>query len=818
VESPQPGISYIPDSEFSGIASNYPYPFDYSYVNGNVNSSNNHPYYQPPQNADNAGIPPYYYTNPNVSSYYPDNGYSSYDYNGGNYNYNGGSNSYGTTTSYTTYYMKKSSTRIPSVIYEEPRQNPVYAYSEYSGQSSYTNYSNFGFSANSESRGSSVPQQPQPQPRRPPTPPSPKVSAWDYFNPFETVEGGGYLGYFGQNPGYGLGSNSSSPDSREVREREGIPELEEETESEVSKEPYYYDKKKVQEEFNFPKSKSKTVQFEDGKGKSSGNFGEGTSKGARARVPLQHPQREELQPEAAVDVDKEVETVEMRDAKGRSSISSPETETSISTSIEDGSVKKRGVSFDVGGSGNGGGGGPSSFDIESSKPSSSTMLSTNGTRDLREVVREIKDEFVAATDYGKEVSVLLEVGKEPYKSRSSFLKVILARVCSTSLSSSYSPSSLPGGYPGNADEDFDSHSLASTLEKLYMWEKKLYKEVKDEERLRVLYEKQCKKLKTLDDQGAEISKIEATQASIRKLLTRLNVSVRAVDYVSRRIHKLRDEELQPRMKELIYGLRKMWKLMLKCHQKQFQAILESKTRALKANTGLRKDSSVRATIQLEAELLKWCHRFNNWVDMQRSYAETLNGWLEKCIHYEPEVTADGVIPFSPSRIGAPPVFVICHDWKQAMERVSGSEVQTAMNDFATSLHELWERQDEEQRRRVKAENMYKDFEKQIRGIKMNRQRRGHDHNDALSDKNSLSMIASESGISPLDDLKVDLDSMRQRVREERAGHKEAVKLVHDAVSRSIQAGLIPIFESLESFTSEASKAFDDVRLEHGSSS
>lgn len=262
----------------------------------------------------------------------------------------------------------------------------------------------------------------------------------------------------------------------------------------------------------------------------------------------------------------------------------------------------------------------------------------------------------------------------------------------------------------------------------------------------------------------------------------------------------------------------MWKLMLKCHQKQFQAILESKTRALKANTGLRKDSSVRATIQLEAELLKWCHRFNNWVDMQRSYAETLNGWLEKCIHYEPEVTADGVIPFSPSRIGAPPVFVICHDWKQAMERVSGSEVQTAMNDFATSLHELWERQDEEQRRRVKAENMYKDFEKQIRGIKMNRQRRGHDHDDALSDKNSLSMIASESGISPLDDLKVDLDSMRQRVREERAGHKEAVKLVHDAVSRSIQAGLIPIFESLESFTSEASKAFDDVRLEHGSSS
>lgn len=68
-----------------------------------------------------------------------------------------------------------------------------------------------------------------------------------------------------------------------------------------------------------------------------------------------------------------------------------------------------------------------------------------------------------------------------------------------------------------------------------------------------MYEKQCKKLKTLDDKGAETSKIEATQASMRKLLTRINVSVRAVDSVSQRIHKLRDEELQPRMKELIYG-------------------------------------------------------------------------------------------------------------------------------------------------------------------------------------------------------------------------------------------------------------------------
>lgn len=57
----------------------------------------------------------------------------------------------------------------------------------------------------------------------------------------------------------------------------------------------------------------------------------------------------------------------------------------------------------------------------------------------------------------------------------------------------------------------------------------------------------------LDDRGAESSKIDATQASIRKLQTKINVCIRAVDAISRRIHKLRDEELQPQLTELIHG-------------------------------------------------------------------------------------------------------------------------------------------------------------------------------------------------------------------------------------------------------------------------
>ncbi|GMH26893.1 hypothetical protein Nepgr_028736 [Nepenthes gracilis] len=58
-------------------------------------------------------------------------------------------------------------------------------------------------------------------------------------------------------------------------------------------------------------------------------------------------------------------------------------------------------------------------------------------------------------------------------------------------------------------------------------------------------------------------------------------------------------------------------------------------------------------------------------------------------------------------------------------------------------------------------------------------------NDALSERASLLMVPSGTGVSPLNDLKVDLEATRRRLREERAGHEEAMKLVHDAASRSI---------------------------------
>lgn len=257
---------------------------------------------------------------------------------------------------------------------------------------------------------------------------------------------------------------------------------------------------------------------------------------------------------------------------------------------------------------------------------------------------------------------------------------------------------------------------------------------------------------------------------------------------------------------------RMWKSMFRCHQKQFQAIMESKVRALKANTSFQKDSGLRATLELEMELRTWLGHFSNWISTQKSYVESLNGWLLRCLLYEPEETADGPAPYSPGRLGAPPVFVICNDWSQAMGNCSEAMVTNAMTNFASSLRKLWEKQDEEQRQRLKADDLSKDFKDQLRTVHMDKKRTEREK-DNVSDRNSGSIVPSNSkGVSRFDDLKVDLDTVGKRLAEEKARHRDAVKIVHDAASSSVQGGLVPIFKALESFSLEVLKAHEQVRL------
>ncbi|KAI3994936.1 hypothetical protein MKX01_004504, partial [Papaver californicum] len=253
--------------------------------------------------------------------------------------------------------------------------------------------------------------------KSPPPPPSPpRASPWDFLDPFNTFEK-----YYPP--------HTPSRDSREVREEEGIPELEDEDhQNEVVKEVHGHQKFSGESGGgNF----SKNVRNEDGKKKKQ-------KKKAIDREDAY--QTRNIVPEKNQGVEYEVHLVEkianQEQPKGQINVAA---------------FKGR-------------------------------------FRTVSEVVREIKAQFERASDSGIEVAKILEAGKLQYNRKNAVYHVSSKMLHSITPSMSV-VSSQPSTPPSlerdgsvflefNGDIQRKLLNLSSTLQKLYIWEKKLYEEVK----------------------------------------------------------------------------------------------------------------------------------------------------------------------------------------------------------------------------------------------------------------------------------------------------------------------------------------------------
>ncbi|WVZ91745.1 hypothetical protein U9M48_037874 [Paspalum notatum var. saurae] len=301
-----------------------------------------------------------------------------------------------------------------------------------------------------------------------------------------------------------------------------------------------------------------------------------------------------------------------------------------------------------------------------------------------EVVQEIKLQFEHASKSAGDICKMLEVGKMRHSQKNSGLKVSSMMIWRV-------PSTRKKFIKFEEEKAMECGNLSSSLQQLYWWEKKLLQEVKSTEKIRVLYDKRCKTLKKLYDDGAEAQKLEEVEVSIKKLSSKLDISIRIVNNISYKINKLRDQELWPQTHEVIQGFMQMLDAMSECHQIQCHAM--SQARNIDSIVAAAKFSETLMDLvkQLELQLLDMATSFATWFNAQKSDASTLNEWLKRGIMYEPEVTDDGVAPFSPGRLGAPPIFTVYNNWATILGRISNAEVVGAMQALASNILGVWEK-------------------------------------------------------------------------------------------------------------------------------
>ncbi|XP_043711560.1 protein ALTERED PHOSPHATE STARVATION RESPONSE 1-like [Telopea speciosissima] len=502
-------------------------------------------------------------------------------------------------------------------------------------------------------------------------PPSPQISQWDFFwNPFSSLDSYGYPTRLSLEQTV---MDEETAGLRQVREEEGIPDLEEEVEEQ--------DEQEVTTE-------------------------------ARAKIDMNCANHaDEVIIEDDTETDSETDTT--HEVKGLQSHGA----TSIEGSQAQNTVE---VSNQV----------RAECDREDKEETPGFTVYVNRRPiSMAELIKDLETQFMIVCNSANEVSTMLEASKAQYSSTSNELTamrmlnpVALFHSASSRSSSSRflnnSSSSRDDGYESSSDFSEEScmflGSHQSTLDRLYAWEKKLYEEVKSGERIRIAYDKKCMQLRNQDMKGEEPSVVHKTRAAIRDLHTQIKVSIHSVEAVSKRIETLMGEELQPQLLELIQGLAKMWKVMAECHRKQKQTIDEAKL--LLAGTPIKLAEQklgemsphepphrlARSAANLEIELRNWRACFESWIAAQRSYVHALIGWLLQYVRTDPETSSK--LPFSPRHSGGggapppPPIYGICVQWSRFLDDICDDPVIDGLEFFAAGMGSLYTQQLDDSRR------------------------------------------------------------------------------------------------------------------------
>ena len=397
--------------------------------------------------------------------------------------------------------------------------------------------------------------------------------------------------------------------------------------------------------------------------------------------------------------------------------------------------------------------------------------SGSGLTDLRKVVERINSICGKAAG-NSEVSELLEVSRVVYhQPLGSQFKGFASRVIG---SSGTTTRDLVLKRRFRLDDL--AVSLSMTLEKLYMWEKKLHAEVTAEEKLRVAYEKAYKILNNLDQNGAESSELYEAETLVKLHLSKVNVSVRAVESISMRIHKIRDEELSFQVIEIINGFKTMWRFLAKCHHKQFRVIARSKSCVHIVENG---SSSRKATQQVEKQIRRYRESLKGYIDAHRGFVKLLNEWLNRIIMEDDETETE-----------APEIFRVCSEWLREIENVDTIKVLSVVEEMRLRFQGLGFKQVEEEKQRMRTERLSKELEKKTK---------------------ELEEIRGTRGSSPTSNMvEPELLFLRESVTQETEKHERLIRELNDAVSMSLQECMVPVFEALGDFCFANFKAYQNI--------
>ncbi|XP_010550476.1 PREDICTED: uncharacterized protein LOC104821337 [Tarenaya hassleriana] len=421
------------------------------------------------------------------------------------------------------------------------------------------------------------------------------------------------------------------------------------------------------------------------------------------------------------------------------------------------------------------------------------MVVSRNSKDLMQIIKEVDEYFAKAADSGAQLSCLLEIpscintatafsahnkGGKLYSSYECNLnpRSFWTRGFSTTLNEYRNPG-------GEAVGGYGSHS--STVERLYAWEKKLFQEVKNAERIKMEHEKKVENARKLEMKRAEYVKTEKAKKDVEKLESRLTVASQAIESASAAITNLRETELYPQLVHLVKGLMGMWRSMYESHQVQSHIVQQLKYLNTVPSTEPTSELHRQSTLRLELEIQRWHQSFCNLVKAQRDYIQSLTGWLRLSLfQFSKNPLARGS---SESKI-----YSFCEEWQLAADRVPDKVAVEGIKSFMAAVHGIVVQQAEEHKQKKRSESVLKDFEKKAAELKEHGSKYGPFSSDGLGEKRGK------------------VERLKGKAEEEKNKYEQAVKVTRDMTVSNLKMGFPHLLQAMIGFSSVSMQAFESV--------
>lgn len=418
--------------------------------------------------------------------------------------------------------------------------------------------------------------------------------------------------------------------------------------------------------------------------------------------------------------------------------------------------------------------------------------------DLLRVLAEIDDRFLKASESAGEVSMALEANRMHY--HSNFADTGKGHIDHSArvmkiITWNRSFKGMQNG--DDAKDDFENdelETLATVIDKILAWEKKLYDEVKAGEIMKLEYQRKVALLNRQKKNNAAIEVLEKTKAAVTHLHTRYIVDMQSMDSTVSEIQYLRDNQLYPKLLDLADRMAKMWKDMHMHHGDQLKTVLDLKSVDISDSNIETSRHHHSHTRQLRDIVEKWNTNFSDLMSYQKEYVNALYSWLK--LNLIPIESSLREKVASPPRMQQPPIKALLQAWNEHLAKLPDDLARHAIVSFRAVLDTILSVQDEELKQKENCEQIHKEYARKVRAFEdwyhKHAQRKSFDVDPESGEGTGQKDVISERRFA--------VESLKSRLDDEIEVHNKLSKQVREKSLSILKAHLPELFRALTDFS------------------